>query len=91
MTADSWMTRCTNGHTVRWDAERLQAAREQSRRILSPWICCPMCGAVTSQPKLIRGYASAKPCDARCTGARGVDCECSCVGANHGTDYRIAS
>jgi hypothetical protein len=25
-------------------------------------------------------------CNAKCTGAYGPDCECSCVGANHGAD-----
>lgn len=29
------------------------------------------------------------PCDARCTGARGHNCECSCGGANHGADNAI--
>ena len=31
----------------------------------------------------LTGYEA--PCDHRCTGARGPDCECSCGGANHGT------
>lgn len=29
------------------------------------------------------------PCDARCTGAIGPDCECSCGGRNHGIDHAI--
>ncbi len=31
------------------------------------------------------------PCDARCTGARGHNCECSCGGANHGAANAIAA
>lgn len=31
------------------------------------------------------------PCDARCTGARGHNCECSCGGANHGKANAIAA
>jgi len=27
------------------------------------------------------------PCDARCTSARGPNCECSCGGMNHGADW----
>lgn len=27
------------------------------------------------------------PCDARCTGATGHNCECACGGANHGMDH----
>jgi hypothetical protein len=26
------------------------------------------------------------PCDGRCTGARGHSCDCSCGGANHGSN-----
>ena len=26
-------------------------------------------------------------CDARCTHAKGISCECSCGGKNHGQDY----
>lgn len=30
-------------------------------------------------------------CDARCTGAKGHDCECSCGGKNHGAGYAVAA
>jgi hypothetical protein len=29
------------------------------------------------------------PCDERCTGARGPDCDCQCGGANHGTGAMV--
>lgn len=31
-------------------------------------------------------YTETVPCDARCTSAKGHKCECSCGGANHGTN-----
>lgn len=44
------------------------------------------CGAWT-YGRQIRARLSEHKCDARCTGARGHDCECSCNGANHGRDH----
>ncbi len=35
----------------------------------------------------VKGTVTGCPCDARCTSARGHNCECSCGGANHGEDY----
>ncbi len=44
-------------------------------------VCCGR--AITMQP--VRGrLAPEHKCDARCEGARGHNCECSCGGANHG-------
>ncbi len=47
---------------------------------------CPNCGQAHPTERLI--YFAASPslhkCGARCTGARGHNCECSCNGANHG-------
>lgn len=38
--------------------------------------------------KPIQGFLSPDhKCDARCTGAVGHICECSCGGANHGADH----
>jgi len=31
------------------------------------------------------------PCDARCTGARGFKCDCSCGGKNHGRGWSSAA
>lgn len=33
----------------------------------------------------IRGTVTDQPCDARCTSAKGHNCECSCGGKNHGS------
>lgn len=52
---------------------------------------CPDCG----QRKMIRGQAvrgtiaPSVRCDARCEGARGPNCECSCGGANHGAGHAM--
>ena len=44
---------------------------------------CPQAGG-----KAIEGRLKADhPCDARCTGATGHNCECSCGGANHGLEH----
>jgi hypothetical protein len=39
--------------------------------------------------KAVEGRLKADhPCDARCTGALGHSCECSCGGENHGIDHK---
>lgn len=38
--------------------------------------------------KMVNGtYSERHKCNAKCTGAIGPDCECSCGGANHGADW----
>ena len=46
---------------------------------------CP-CGA-TVTVKAVIGTTSTKECDARCMGAVGPSCDCSCGGANHGAGH----
>ncbi len=38
---------------------------------------------------VVETVRSDHPCDARCTGAVGLDCSCSCNGANHGIDNLV--
>jgi hypothetical protein len=48
---------------------------------------CPGCGRVMTSGQI---QASTRPevrCDARCIGARGFQCDCSCGGANHGAGW----
>ncbi len=48
---------------------------------------CPTCGKPMTYRK-IEGYRNESvPCDARCTGARGHSCECSCGGKHHGEQW----
>lgn len=35
----------------------------------------------------IKGTVTECPCDGRCTSAKGPNCDCSCGGQNHGSDY----
>jgi len=49
---------------------------------------CPRCGKVVRLiARRVNGTPSDTKCDARCTGARGTDCECSCAGKNHGSAW----
>jgi hypothetical protein len=47
---------------------------------------CPACGSVHQAERKIErpGHVSNHKCDARCEGATGHRCECSCGGRNHG-------
>jgi hypothetical protein len=53
-------------------------------------VMCPGCAAWTAT-KAVRGFRSDTVCGPRCTGATGADCECQCVGVNHGADNRVGA
>jgi hypothetical protein len=46
---------------------------------------CSVCGHAMKYGILKAFLRPECPCDARCTNARGHNCECSCGGANHGS------
>lgn len=48
---------------------------------------CPGCGKEMSWNYLKAVLVVEHKCDARCTHARGGNCECSCGGANHGKGW----
>jgi hypothetical protein len=48
---------------------------------------CPTCGRAMEYGTLSGHYDASHKCDARCTGARGHNCECECGGANHGSGW----
>ena len=48
---------------------------------------CAKCGKPMEHKRLESYVNEGVPCDARCTGARGHTCECSCGGAHHGQDW----
>jgi hypothetical protein len=50
---------------------------------------CPSCGKAMTWDWLQGFEVKDVPCDARCTGARGHTCECSCAGKNHGAGWQI--
>ncbi len=51
---------------------------------------CPQCGRLMNQGELKGRVVPEVPCDSRCTGARGHNCDCSCGGANHGSSWKAA-
>lgn len=50
---------------------------------------CPECDGSLQWDEIVGKVVDDHPCDARCMGARGPDCECSCGGANHGSAFQI--
>ena len=48
---------------------------------------CPQCGHLMRGGELKAHLVEDHKCDARCTGARGHNCDCSCGGKNHGCDW----
>lgn len=45
---------------------------------------CQSCGRVMQWAYLKANYVAEVACNAKCTGARGPSCDCSCNGKNHG-------
>lgn len=63
----------------------------ESHYFYFPFVECPACKQKLSG-KAVEGYLKADhPCDRRCTGASGHNCECSCGGENHGRDHQAES
>ncbi len=50
-------------------------------------VVCSACGGRVLVSEVKGRFKHDVPCDARCTTARGHNCECSCGGANHGADW----
>ena len=51
---------------------------------------CPQCGSSNVQVNVVKGtYVADKSCGARCMGATGPTCECTCAGRNHGGNNAI--
>jgi hypothetical protein len=48
---------------------------------------CRRCGEDVRLIAIRGRRRDAVPCDVRCTSAKGSSCECSCGGANHGSDW----
>lgn len=84
MLINRWFIRCT--HCLSVAAVETQPA--------SNWQC-NICGGPietmgrVERDRLVRIEIRCA-CDARCTGARGPLCECSCGGVNHGTGRTVA-
>ena len=63
----------------------IRVEREPAQRH-DDFVTCPSCGKVNVLRQVFGSVKLSKKCDARCTNARGHDCECSCGGENHGAD-----
>lgn len=78
---DGWLEKLTNGR------DRFGNQRYVTRETW-PQLACS-CGHHTQGIQRIQGVTTDHTCDARCTSARGHQCECSCGGANHGRDWGL--
>lgn len=62
-----------------------------SRRLLGlpqPHPHCPTCNRAMSFHAIVKGTKNENvPCDGRCMGATGPNCECACGGKNHGRNH----
>lgn len=76
-----WMSKCANGHVT--------FAPVGPTKLESGLYLACACGS-RGFAKVLSAYVSdSKVCDARCTGATGPDCECSCGGRGHGSDHSL--
>lgn len=73
-----WITSCTDGHMGVWVRRNTKSCFCGSDR---EWF--KVAGS-TKETRESKGYRN---CDARCTGAVGAECNCSCAGINHGIDH----
>lgn len=64
----------------------VKEANEHHDRSGKIWLKCPAGHNV--EFKRIMGITTDKRCDARCEGATGNCCECSCGGKNHGAAHQ---
>ena len=53
-------------------------------------LVCPECPGSLQWDEIDGRVVDDHPCDARCMGARGPTCECSCGGANHGCAFQVS-
>ena len=60
---------------------------EQGAEDWARWVPCPDCQGAVFLKRVDGKLAPDHRCDARCTGAKGPSCECSCGGVNHGADW----
>jgi hypothetical protein len=81
-TTGTWLGRCkrcsTKGHPV--------GVRTDAAHLWNGWMVavCDGCGSFVNVAPVAGTYNPAKVCNARCMGATGPACDCSCGGANHG-------
>ena len=78
--SDSSITRY-RGHTL--DGREAWGERRYNGKVEINAECSCRPHAIMSGG-LVNGHVTSQPCSIKCTTATGMDCECSCGGANHG-------
>ena len=71
---------------TRWTEAVLTRVVDGAARSLSADAWCDACRGYRKAATVV-GRVSAHKCGARCTHAKGGDCECECGGANHGRGW----
>lgn len=85
--------RCKRGRRVEYpNAARTQPGRAYDREGKATGdAVCPGCSRFMDWGYLDAHHRPEVRCDARCTGARGFKCDCSCGGKNHGSGWSMGA
>jgi len=71
--------------------------KQYGRQIGAFWVpavqdhACPRCNAPRWGGRRVQGFTTDHVCDARCTEAKGFQCECACGGKNHGQGLLVCT
>jgi len=81
-------SRLIEATTTRTYRDRFELISSHTKRTGDgPMECCGR----PVYPSDVKGRTTEQPCDARCTSAKGHNCECSCGGKNHGAGYQVGA
>jgi hypothetical protein len=77
------------GSVFAWASEGRDASQPGVAYCIGNYGAYARCGEHGLYPlRSLKGrYVAEKGCDARCMGATGPSCDCSCGGANHGANH----
>lgn len=73
--------------SMRWMRDGAEVQRFPRTRPGVPTTECPGCGQTVAGAPVKGRFNEEIKCNARCTGATGHQCECSCGGKNHGAAH----
>lgn len=79
-----WAFNYTNGYRVTADGKQRSWTMDYMGGCR-----CPKCNAHTLNGAKVDGTYSDHKCGAKCMGATGPNCDCSCGGANHGRNHLV--
>lgn len=66
--------------------KQMVRVEREPRSCHEDFVTCP-CGQGFRAPQVLGARSDNVKCSARCVNAKRADCECSCVGRNHGTGH----